>query len=114
MTDFCIHIGWGQVVNQSILLICLLIFSGGQYTGTYSPAATQATYRVQFGFAVILHVWLLYHRIFKIHDADRMIGGAKRRQNVSGYDAHSFRLLMSHFGGRLLATAGGWFANDVL
>lgn len=106
--------GWGQIFNQAILLICLLIFSGGQEKGRYSAKATQATYRVQFGFAVIVHFWLLYHRIFKIKDADTLVAGVKRRQNVSGYDAHSFRLLMSHFWGRLFATAGGWFANDVL
>ncbi|POY76385.1 inorganic phosphate (Pi) transporter, also low-affinity manganese transporter [Rhodotorula taiwanensis] len=105
--------GWGQIFNQAILLICLLIFSGGQEKGRYSAKATQATYRVQFGFAVIVHFWLLYHRIFKIKDADTLVAGVKRRQNVSGYDAHSFRLLMSHFWGRLFATAGGWFANDV-
>ncbi|KWU43916.1 MFS general substrate transporter [Rhodotorula sp. JG-1b] len=105
--------GWGQVFNQAILLICILIFSGGQETGRFSAKATQATYRVQFGFAVLIHFWLLYHRIFKIHDADTLVAGVKRRQNTSGYDAHSFRLLMSHFWGRLFATAGGWFANDV-
>ncbi|BGP26739.1 hypothetical protein JCM10295v2_005699 [Rhodotorula toruloides] len=105
--------GWGQVFNQCILLICLMIFHSGKTNPPFSPRTAQATYRVQFGLAVIVHFWLLYHRLYKVHDADALLSTTKKRQNVSGYDVHSLRLLMSHYWGRLIATAGSWFANDV-
>ncbi|BGP13522.1 hypothetical protein JCM10213_005364 [Rhodosporidiobolus nylandii] len=105
--------GWGQVFNQCVLLICLMIFHSGKTTPPFSPRTAQATFRVQFGLAVIVHAWLVYHRIYKVKDADKQLQAAKRKQNTSGYDAHSLKLLTSHYGGRLIATAGGWFANDV-
>ncbi|GAA5995758.1 uncharacterized protein JCM10292_004728 [Rhodotorula paludigena] len=105
--------GWGQVFNQCILLISLMIFHSGDTTPPFSPRSAQATYRVQFGLAVIVHLWLFYHRLYKVNDADTQIQAAKRKQNTSGYDIHSLRLLNSHYWGRLVATAGAWFANDV-
>ncbi|GAA5907779.1 hypothetical protein JCM6882_004554, partial [Rhodosporidiobolus microsporus] len=51
--------------------------------------------------------------VYKVKDADKQLRLAKRKQNVSGYDTHSLKLLMSHYGGRLAATAGSWFAADV-
>ncbi|GAA5921234.1 hypothetical protein JCM1841_001646 [Sporobolomyces salmonicolor] len=105
--------GWGQVFNQSILLLCLIIFHSGDPHPPFSPRSAQATYRVQFGFAVIIHIWLLYYRLYKVKDADKQLRASKARQNVSGYDVHSLKLLSSHYWGRLLATAGGWFCNDV-
>ncbi|GAA5975570.1 hypothetical protein JCM11641_003537 [Rhodosporidiobolus odoratus] len=105
--------GWGQVFNQCILLILLMIFHSGKTTPPFSPRTAQATFRVQFGLAVLVHIWLLYHRIYKVKDADKQLQVAKRKQNTSGYDMHSLKLLQSHYWGRLVATAGGWFANDV-
>ncbi|GAA6061809.1 hypothetical protein JCM10212_004865 [Sporobolomyces blumeae] len=105
--------GWGQVFNQAILLICLMIFHSGNTEPPFSPRSAQATYRVQFGVAVLIHIWLLYYRIYHVKDADKQLRAAKGRQNVSGYDTQSLRLLNSHYWHRLLATAGGWFANDV-
>ncbi|GAA5877864.1 hypothetical protein JCM8547_002700 [Rhodosporidiobolus lusitaniae] len=105
--------GWGQVFNQCILLICLMIFHSGDTQPPFSPRTAQATYRVQFGLAVLVHLWLLYHRIYKVHDADKQLTAAKKKQNTSGYSVHDLRLLNSHYWGRLIATAGAWFANDV-
>ncbi|GAA5921231.1 hypothetical protein JCM1841_001645 [Sporobolomyces salmonicolor] len=105
--------GWGQVFNQSILLLLLMIFHSGKTEGPFSPRTAQATYRVQFGFAILIHIWLLYHRIFKVKDADKQLRASKRHQNVSGYDVQSLRLLCHHYWGRLIATAGSWFCNDV-
>ncbi|GAA6017770.1 hypothetical protein JCM11491_004611 [Sporobolomyces phaffii] len=105
--------GWGQVFNQGILLICLMIFHSGNTQPPFSPRSAQATYRVQFGFAVLIHIWLLYYRIWHIKDADKELRAAKGKQNVSGYDTQSLKLLGNHYWHRLLATAGSWFANDV-
>ncbi|BGP42538.1 hypothetical protein JCM10449v2_006550 [Rhodotorula kratochvilovae] len=105
--------GWGQVFNQCTLLILLMIFHSGDTQPPFSARTAHATYRVQFGLAVLVHLWLFYHRLYKVHDADVQIRAAKRKQNTSGYDMHSLRLLNSHYWGRLLATAGAWFANDV-
>ncbi|GAA5859566.1 hypothetical protein JCM5353_001507 [Sporobolomyces roseus] len=105
--------GWGQVFNQAILLICIMIFHGGNPEPPFSPRSAQATYRVQFGFAVLIHIWLLYYRIWHVKDADKELRAAKGRQNVSGYDTQSLRLLGNHYWHRLLATAGSWFCADV-
>ncbi|GAA6043351.1 hypothetical protein JCM8097_008044 [Rhodosporidiobolus ruineniae] len=106
--------GWGQVFNQSVLLICLMIFGSGQIKTAYSTGTAQATFRVQFGLAVLVHIWLLYHRLYKVKDADAHLIAAKRKEGaVSAYNTHSLKLLFSHYGGRLVATAGAWFANDV-
>ncbi|BGP02553.1 hypothetical protein NBRC10513v2_006203 [Rhodotorula toruloides] len=105
--------GWGQVFNQCILLICLMIFHSGDTNPPFSPKTAQATYRVQFGLGILLHLWLFYHRLYQVHDADNLLTTSKRKHNVSGYDGHSLRLLTSHYWGRLFATAGSWFANDV-
>lgn len=90
-----------------------MIFHGGNPEPPFSPRSAQATYRVQFGFATLIHVWLLYYRIWHVKDADKELRAAKGRQNVSGYDTQSLRLLGNHYWHRLLATAGGWFCADV-
>ncbi|TNY17701.1 major facilitator superfamily domain-containing protein [Rhodotorula diobovata] len=105
--------GWGQVFNQCSLLILLMIFHSGDTQPPFSARTAQATYRVQFGLAVLVHLWLFYHRLYKVHDADVQLRAAKRKQNTSGYDMQSLRLLNAHYWGRLVATAGAWFANDV-
>ena len=45
--------------------------------------------------------------------AGRQLDAAKRREGITGYDYKSLKLTFTHFGPRLLATAGGWFCNDV-
>jgi hypothetical protein len=38
---------------------------------------------------------------------------AKKKQSVTGYDVKSLGMTFTIFGGRIFATAFGWFANDV-
>lgn len=45
--------------------------------------------------------------------ASKQLEAAKKKANVTGYDVASLKNTFSNFGGRLFATAGGWFCNDV-
>lgn len=55
--------GWGQVFNQVVLILCLIIFNSGSSQGPYTPFLAQYTYRVSFGLIAILHLWLIYYRV---------------------------------------------------
>jgi MFS family permease len=103
--------GWGQLLNQAILIICLLIFHGGG-NPPYGRTSTQWTFRLSFAFVGAVTLWLLYHRIYKLQFSDRQLRIAKRKYSVTGYDVKSFNLVMTHYWHRLLGTAGGWFCND--
>lgn len=58
-------------------------------------------------------LWLVYYRTFKMRAASKQLNAAKKKHNVTGYDTTSLGLTFRYFGPRLIATAGGWFANDV-
>src|SRR5208282_2394795 len=103
--------GWGQLANQSILILGLLIFHGGG-NPPYGELSTQWTFRVSFAFVFAVTLWLLYHRIYKLQFADAHLKLAKRKASVTGYDVKSLKLVLSHYWHRLLGTAGGWFCND--
>lgn len=103
--------GWGQVLNQVVLLICLVAFTGGQ-TSRISVAVGQAVYRVSFFLVLLLHAWLVYYRIYKLKGSESALRKAKTKRNTSGYDTASLKLVLSHSWHRLLASSGGWFAND--
>lgn len=45
--------------------------------------------------------------------ASKQLDAAKKKSHVTGYDTESLRLTLTYFGPRLLATAGGWYANDI-
>lgn len=105
--------GWGQLVNQGLLMILLLIFHHGSGNPPYSETAVQSTFRVSFALPAIGTLWLVYYRTYKMPHASRQLDIAKRRTNVTGYDVSSLKIACRHFGGRLLATAGTWFCNDV-
>jgi Sugar (and other) transporter len=45
--------------------------------------------------------------------ASRALNAAKKKAAVTGYDVQSLKFTFSHFGGRLIGTAGGWFCNDI-
>ncbi|KAK3938050.1 major facilitator superfamily domain-containing protein [Diplogelasinospora grovesii] len=105
--------GWGQLVNQALLIILLLILHHGSGDPPYGVTAIQWTYRLSFAFPAVGTLWLVYYRTYKMPHASRQLAAAKRKGNVTGYDTASLRLTCQHFGGRLLATAGGWFCNDV-
>ena len=79
----------------------------------YSETTAQWTYRLSIAIVLVLTLWLLYYRIFKARGSfDNVIAKAKKRGGVTGYDTASLKLALSHYNGRILATAGTWFAND--
>jgi len=45
--------------------------------------------------------------------ASKQLAIAKKNANVTGYDVKSLKMTFKYFGPRLIATAGGWFCNDV-
>jgi hypothetical protein len=45
--------------------------------------------------------------------ASKQLVVAKKKASVTGYDKQSLILTFRHFTPRLIATTGGWFANDV-
>ena len=105
--------GWGQLLNQAILIIALLIFHHGSGNPPYSKVAVQWTFRMSFAIPAIGTAWLVYYRIWKMRSASKQLQAAKKKSNVTGYDLHSMKLTFSYFGFRVLATAGAWFANDM-
>ncbi|KAF4485671.1 inorganic phosphate permease [Fusarium agapanthi] len=105
--------GWGQFVNQVILIVLLAIFNNGKSSPPYSESAAQYTFRLSFAFPAIGTLWLLYYRTYRMRSAGKQLAEAKKRSNVTGYDVNALRHCFSNFGGRLFATAGTWFCNDV-
>lgn len=105
--------GWGQFVNQVLLIVLLVIFNSGNGGPPYSTSAAQFCFRLSFAFPAIGTAWLAYYRTWKMPHASKKLAEAKTRSKVTGYDFNSLRYCMKHFGGRLLATAGTWFCNDV-
>ena len=104
--------GWGQFFNQVILILSLLTFHhrGGP---PYSKLSAQWTYRVSFAIPAVGTAWLIYFRTYKMRSASKQLQVAKLKGGVTGYDAQSLKITINYFGGRLLATAGTWFMNDV-
>ncbi|PKY01508.1 putative MFS phosphate transporter [Aspergillus campestris IBT 28561] len=105
--------GWGQFFNQVILIILLLCFHHGSGNNPYSAVSTQWTYRVSFAIPAVGTLWLVYYRMYHMKAASKQLASAKKKSNVTGYDVQSLKLTFKHFGFRIFATAGGWFANDV-
>ncbi|KAF7541569.1 hypothetical protein G7Z17_g11915 [Cylindrodendrum hubeiense] len=105
--------GWGQFVNQVVLIVLLMIFNKGNGDGPYTVSAAQYTFRLSFAFPAVGTLWLLYYRTYRMPNASKQLAEAKKRSNVTGYDITSLGYCFKHFGGRLTATAGTWFCNDV-
>lgn len=104
--------GWGQFVNQVVLIILLLVFHHGSGNPPYSKVATQWTYRVAFALPALGTLWLVYYRTFKM-PVNKKLQEAKKKSKVTGYDVESLKLTFQYFGGRMLATTIGWYTNDV-
>ena len=49
--------GWGQFLNQVLLILLLLIFHSGSGTPPYSKLAVQWTYRVSFAIPAVGTLW---------------------------------------------------------
>ncbi|PTB64139.1 MFS general substrate transporter [Trichoderma citrinoviride] len=105
--------GWGQFVNQVLLIVLLVIFNSGKGGPPYTKEAAQFTFRLSFAFPAIGTLWLVYYRTWKMPHASKQLAEAKSRTSVTGYDVTALKSCFTHFGGRLLATAGTWFCNDV-
>ncbi|GJC86981.1 inorganic phosphate transporter 1-2 [Colletotrichum liriopes] len=105
--------GWGQLINQVVLIVLLVIFNRGYGNGPYSVSAAQYTFRLSFALPAIGTLWLVYYRTWKMPRANQQLALAKKKQGVTGYDVNALKYCCQHFGGRLLATAGTWFCNDV-
>ncbi|RMZ87089.1 hypothetical protein DV736_g5684, partial [Chaetothyriales sp. CBS 134916] len=105
--------GWGQFFNQVILLLLLLIFHHGSGNPPYSKLAAQWTYRISFAIPAVGTAWLVYFRAYKMKSAGKQLAAAKARSSVTGYDVESLKITFTYFGGRILATAGTWYMNDI-
>ena len=105
--------GWGQFFNQAILILSLLIFHHGSGNPPYSEVAAQWTYRISFAIPAVGTLWLVYFRTFKMRAAGKQLAAAKKKSKVSGYDTQSLKLTFTYFGPRIIATAGGWYCNDI-
>lgn len=105
--------GWGQFVNQVLLIVLLVIFNNGDGSGPYSKSAAQFCFRLSFAFPAIGTLWLVYYRTWKMPGASKKLAEAKAKSNITGYDVNALKYCVTHFGSRLLATAGTWFCNDV-
>lgn len=105
--------GWGQFFNQVILIVLLVIFNRGYGEGSYSVITAQWVFRLSFAIPAIGTLWLAYYRTYKMKSASKHLEKAKKKANVTGYDVRSMKMTISNFGGRLFATAAGWFCNDV-
>jgi MFS family permease len=103
--------GWGQLINQGILIVCLLVFHGGG-NPPYGETSTQWTFRISFAFVGLVTLWLVYYRVYKLQYADHQLRISKRRVSVTGYDRRSLNLVVTHYWHRLIGTAGTWFCND--
>lgn len=104
--------GWGQVVNQAMLIILILIFHNKLGDHGYNETSTQWTFRVSFGIIAAFTLYLAYLRYYRIQHTDDAMRAAKKRTNTSGYDVISLKHAVTHYYGRLIGTTIGWFAND--
>lgn len=105
--------GWGQVINQVVLIFLLVVFNHGSGSGPYSEKTAQWVFRLSFAFPAIGTLWLVYYRAYKMKHASAQLNFAKKKTSVTGYDSEALKACFTHFGGRMLATAGTWFCNDV-
>lgn len=124
--------GWGQFFNQAILIVCMFIFNRVG-DPPYGKTAAQLTFRISLGVPAVGLLWLAYYRTYKmprpikVHDyakngrekdavtqmPNEAGQQARPKKRATGYDVKSLKLTFSNFGGRILATAGTWFCNDV-
>jgi len=105
--------GWGQFLNQVVLIFLLLIFHHGKGGPKYSRTSVQWIYRVSFAIPAAGTLWLVYYRTYKMRSASKQLQAAKKKQHVTGYDVQSLKLTCTYFGSRVIATATAWFCNDV-
>jgi hypothetical protein len=104
--------GWGQLFNQGVLIILLLILNSGQLNAPFSETTVQWTFRLQFAVIILPTVYLAYLRYYKMRYVDQALRQAKG--NTSGYNLASLKLAGGHYWHRMIGTAVVWFINDVV
>ena len=100
--------GWGQFLNQIILILLLLCFNSGSGNPPYDKVVAQWTFRVSFAIPAVGTLWLVYYRTYKMRSASKQLQVAKKKSSVTGYDVQSLKYTFRYFGGRIIATAVGW------
>lgn len=106
--------GWGQLLNQLILILCLLIFHGS-LNAPFNVVSTQYTFRVSFGVIILPTLYLAYLRYYKMKYTDHTLNQAKKKaKNTSGYSWTTLKMAGGHYWHRMIGTAVVWFINDVL
>ena len=80
--------GWGQLINQIILIFALLVFHSGG-SPPYGELATQYTFRISFAFIAIFLLFLIYIREFKLKNANQSFNASRKRGRVTAYDVTS-------------------------
>lgn len=88
--------GWGQPINQAVLIVLLLLFHSGA-NPPYGKTAAQYTFRVSFAFIAVFLLGLIYIRTFRLKKVDEASRASKKRSNVAGYDIQSLRLISRHY-----------------
>src|ERR1700748_3670430 len=78
--------GWGQFLNQVLLILLLLIFHHGTGNPPYSEKSAQWTYRVSFAIPAVGTLWLVYYRTYKMRAASKQLDIMKKKSKVTGYD----------------------------
>ncbi|UZJ55817.1 hypothetical protein CBS101457_005137 [Exobasidium rhododendri] len=106
--------GWGQLFNQGVLIILLLIFNSGSLNSPYSKTTVQWTFRLQFAVIILPTLYLAYLRFYKMRYVDAALRQAKGKTHTSGYNLSSLKLAGGHYWHRMIGTALVWFINDVV
>ena len=107
------HLPSWKVSLDPARISCTLLTQAFSGNAPYSQLAVQWTYRVSFAIPAVGTLWLVYYRVYKMRAASKQLNVAKRKSKVTGYDTQSLKLTFTYFGPRLIATAGGWYANDI-
>jgi hypothetical protein len=74
--------GWGQLVNQVILILLLIVSNPHRGNEPYTKLAVQYTFRLQFAFVGLVTLWLLYYRIFRIKGADATLRAIQQKDGL--------------------------------
>jgi hypothetical protein len=56
---------------------------------------------------------MIYFRGYKLKVASEQLGLAKKLSSVTDFATQALILAFEYFSGRIFATAGGWYANDI-
>lgn len=95
--------GWGQLANQLVLIILLLLFNQSM-NPPYDEPATQLTFRLSFAVAGLALVYLLYYRVNQMPKT-----GLRSKSDTPA----SLRQVFRFYWPRILGTSVCWFCSDL-